>query len=262
MQFVDVRSDIAFKRVFGNENKKEILISFLNAVLDLRGDRAIDSITLLNPFQVPRILGLKESVLDIHATDKRNVTFIVEIQIQQQKGFEKRVVYYTSKAYVAQLDIGESYPKLNQVIYIGVLDFNIFEGDGYLTRHLILNTDTLKQELKELEFNFIELQKFNKQEDELESVVDKWIHFIKNASSLNMIPKSADFMEIREAYDIANKVQWSKEELEVYDYWLMRLQDDRGAREYSFEQGERKGLIEGERRGRLEGLVEGIDAIL
>ncbi|MBF0345336.1 MAG: Rpn family recombination-promoting nuclease/putative transposase [Nitrospirae bacterium] len=270
MRFVDVRSDIAFKKVFGNENKKEILISFLNAVLDLSGDRAIDDITLLNPYQAPRIEGLKETVLDIQAIDRRKITFIVEIQIQRQKGFGKRVLYYTSKAYVAQLEKGADYPKLNQVIYIGILDFNNFEGDGYLTRHLILNTKTLKQELTDLEFNFIELPKFTKQEDELESIVDKWIHFIKNAEDLRIVPKYADFVEIREAYDIANKMQWSKEELDVYDYWLMRLQDERGAREYvleeglreGFDKGERKGFIEGERKGKLEGLIEGIEGML
>ncbi|MBF0343450.1 MAG: PD-(D/E)XK nuclease family transposase [Nitrospirae bacterium] len=80
---------------------------------------------------------------------------IVEIQIQKKFGFEKRVLYYTSKAYVAQLEKGDYYPKLNQVIYVGIVDFGIFEGNDYLTRHLILNAATLKQELKDLEFNFI-----------------------------------------------------------------------------------------------------------
>ncbi|MBF0342974.1 MAG: Rpn family recombination-promoting nuclease/putative transposase [Nitrospirae bacterium] len=262
MQFVDIRSDIAFKKVFGNENKKEILISFLNAVLDLTGDREIDDITILNPYQAPKIEALKETILDIRATDKRKVTFIVEIQLQKRKGFEKRVLYYTSKAYVSQLEKGDDYPKLNQVIYIGIVDFDIFEGARYLTRHLILNKDTFKQELKDFEFSFIELPKFNLREDELESVVDKWIHFIKNASSLQAIPKSADFMEIREAYDIANKMQWNKEELDIYDYWLMRLQDERGAREYAFEEGERKGKLEGLIEGKLEGLIEGIEGML
>ncbi|MBF0344158.1 MAG: Rpn family recombination-promoting nuclease/putative transposase [Nitrospirae bacterium] len=251
MQFVDIRSDIAFKKVFGNENKKEILISFLNAVLDLNGDREIDDITILNPYQAPKIEALKETILDIRATDKRKVTFIVEIQLQNRKGFEKRVLYYTSKAYVSQLEKGDDYPKLNQVIYIGIVDFEIFEGARYLTRHLILNKDTLKQELKDFEFNFIELPKFTLKEEEVDSIVDKWIHFIKNASSLQMVPKSADFMEIREAYDIANKMQWNKEELDIYDYWLMRLQDERGAREYAFEEGERKGLLKG-----IEGMLE------
>ncbi|MBV6340401.1 Rpn family recombination-promoting nuclease/putative transposase [Candidatus Magnetobacterium casense] len=262
MRFVDVKSDIAFKKIFGNENKKEILISFLNAVLDLRGDREIGGIEILNPYQMPKMEGLKETILDIKAVDKSGVTFIVEIQIQKQKGFEKRVLYYTSKAYIAQLGKGDDYPVLHQVIYIGIVDFKIFNGGNYLTRHLILNTDTLKQELKDFEFTFIELPKFTKTEAEVESIVEKWVYFIKNAYSLEMVPKSADFVEIKEAYEIANEGTWSKKEIEVYEYWQMRLQDERGARENSFDEGKlegrREGLIEGERKG----LLEGIEVIL
>ncbi|KJU86275.1 transposase [Candidatus Magnetobacterium bavaricum] len=266
MQFVDVRSDIAFKKIFGNEGKKGILISFLNAVLGLSGDREIDDLSILNPYQTPSIEILKETILDIRAVDKRGITFIIEIQIQRRRGFEKRVLYYTSKAYFFQLEKGDDYPALKPVIYIGILDFGIFEGAGYITRHMILNTNTLKQELRDFEFNFIELPKFTKTEDELECIVDKWIHFIKNAGSMQIIPKSADFAEIKEAYNIATRMLWSKEEFELYDYWQMRLQDERGSAEYSFLEGkiegERKGRLEGKLEGRYEGLLEGIEVIL
>ncbi|MBF0342990.1 MAG: Rpn family recombination-promoting nuclease/putative transposase [Nitrospirae bacterium] len=262
MRFVDVKSDIAFKKIFGNEGKKEILISFLNAVLGLSGDREIGDVEILNPYQAPKIEGLKDTILDIRAVDKRGVTFIVEIQIQKKKGFEKRVLYYTSKAYVGQLEKGDDYPKLNQVIYIGIVDFKIFKGDNYLTRHLILNTDTFKHELKDFEFNFIELPKFAKGEDDLESIIDKWIHFIKNAYSLDMVPKCADFVELREAYNIANEIAWSKKEFEVYEYWQIRLQDERGALENSFDEGKIEGRLEGLIEGERKGLIKGIEGML
>ncbi|KJU81389.1 hypothetical protein MBAV_006419 [Candidatus Magnetobacterium bavaricum] len=266
MRFVDVKSDIAFKRIFSNENKKDILISFLNAVLDLSGDREIGDIEILNPYQVPERDGLKETVLDIRAVDKRKITFIVEIQIQKKKGFEKRVLYYTSKAYTGQLEKGEDYPYLKQVIYIGIVDFEIFGGNNYLTRHLILETATLKQELKDFEFHFIELPKFKKREDEIESIIEKWVYFIKNAYSLEMVPKCADFVEIKEAYEIANESTWSKKEFEVYEYWQIRLQDERGALENSFDegrlQGKLEGKIEGLAEGQRKGLIKGIEGML
>ncbi|MES0336045.1 MAG: Rpn family recombination-promoting nuclease/putative transposase [Candidatus Magnetobacterium sp. LHC-1] len=251
MRFVDVKSDIAFKKIFGNEHKKEILISFLNAVLGLNEDREIGDIEILNPYQMPKMEGLKETILDIKAIDKSGVTFIVEIQIQKQKGFEKRVLYYTSKAYIGQLGRGEDYPNLRPVIYIGIVNFEIFEGNNYLTRHLILNKDTLKRELTDFEFNFIELPKFTKTEAEVDSIIEKWIYFIKNAYSLEMVPVSADFVEIKEAYEIANEGTWSKKEFEVYEYWQMRLQDERGALENSFDEGKLEGLLEG-----IEGMLE------
>ncbi len=266
MKFVDVKSDIAFKRIFGNENRKEILISFLNAVIGLSGDREIGDIEILNPYQVPKIEGLKETVLDIRAVDKRDVTFIVEIQIQKKKGFEKRVMYYASKAYIDQLGRGEDYPNLKPVIYIGILNFKVFNGNNYLTRHLILDTDTFEQKLKDFEFNFIELPKFTKGEDEVESITEKWVYFIKNAYSLEMVPRCADFVEIKEAYEIANESTWSRKELEIYGYWQMRLQDERGAIENSFDEGKIEGRIEGKIEGLAEGerkgLIRGIEGML
>ncbi|MCI4625690.1 MAG: Rpn family recombination-promoting nuclease/putative transposase [Candidatus Magnetoovum sp. WYHC-5] len=262
MRFVDIKSDIAFKKVFGNENKREILISFINAVLGLQGEKEIGDITILNPYQAPRLAELKETTLDIRAVNKEGVTFIIEIQVQKKVGFEKRILYYTSKAYVGQLEKGDEYLKLNQVIFIGVMDFEIFEGNNYLTRHLILNTSTYKQEIKDIELYFIELPKFQKTEEELQTVKEKWIFFIKNADNLKMIPKSADFRQLQEAYDMADKMIWSKEELDIYDYWLMKEQDARGAIEYSFFEGEKEGEKKGLIKGKQEGLIEGIEALL
>ncbi|KJU84741.1 transposase, partial [Candidatus Magnetobacterium bavaricum] len=222
MRFVDVKSDIAFKRIFGNETRKEILISFLNAVLGLTGDREIGEITILSPYQAQKTDELKYTVVDIRAVDKRGVIFIIEIQIQREKGFAKRVLYYAGKAYINQLGKGQDYRELKKIIYIGIVDFNLFDGDNYLTRHLILDTVTFKQELEDFEFNFIELPKFKKKEDEVESIIEKWVYFIKNANSLEMVPKCADFVEIKEAYEIANESTWNKEEFERYEYWQIR----------------------------------------
>ncbi len=83
MRFVDPKNDLAFKKIFGDENRKEILISFLNAVLDLKGVHEISSIEILNPYQSPKIDMLKYTVLDIRAVDKRGITFIVEMQVEE-----------------------------------------------------------------------------------------------------------------------------------------------------------------------------------
>jgi len=87
MKFVDVKSDIAFKKVFGNENKKEIKISFLNAVLDLKGDKEIKEIEILNPYQAPKIEILKETTLDVRAKTKEGTNFIVEMQVEKEPHF-------------------------------------------------------------------------------------------------------------------------------------------------------------------------------
>jgi predicted transposase/invertase (TIGR01784 family) len=242
MQFVDVKTDIAFKKIFGNEQHKEILIGFLNAVLDLEGEKSIREVTLKNPWQAPDIPIFKETILDIKAVNQRGITFIVEMQVKDHPCFDKRALYYSAKAYTGQIKRGEDFPKLNQVIFIGILDFNSFDGENYLTRHLILNKETLKQELPDLEFNFIELRKFNKNEDELKSIIEKWIYFIKNAENLTMIPKSAEEIpELKEAYTQAAMKAWSQEELEIYEYWQIRDAADQYGKERDLELEYEKG---------------------
>jgi len=228
MKFVDIKNDIAFRKIFGNENKKEILISFLNAVLDLPKGKKIKNIEIKNPFQLPEIKALKSSILDIKATDERNISYIVEMQVEEPDGFDKRVQYYTAKQYSAQIEIGEDYPKLNQVIFIGILNFKFFKGGDYLTKHLIVNQSTGIQELKDIEFNFIELSKFSKEEHELETLIEKWTFFIKNAPNLKVIPANIHDKGLKYAYEDADKHNWTKDELLAYDYAGMRRQDERG----------------------------------
>jgi len=258
MQFVDVKTDIAFKKIFGSDQHTEILIGFLNAVLELEGARRIKTVTLKNPWQPPDIPILKETILDIRAVDNRDVSFIVEMQIKDTKFFDKRAVYYTAKAYTGQIKKGEDYPKLNQVIFIGILDFNSFEGDNYLTRHLILNRETMNQDLRDLEFNFIELKKFNKQEEELETIIEKWIYFIKNAGNLSMIPPNAVVIpELNEAYKLASMNAWTEEELEIYEYWQIRDAGDRYKIKEEFEKGIEQGIEKGIEKVAIELIKDG-----
>jgi len=246
MKFADPKSNIAFKKVFGNENKKEILISFLNAILDLKKEKEIVDIKILNPYQAPKIEMLKETMLDVRAKDRRGITFIVEMQVEKQAYFDKRSIYYTSKAYVNQIERGEDYPKLNQVIFIGILNFNIFESKNYITRHLILNTETYKQELKDIEFTFIELPKFKKKEKEIKTIVEKWIYFLKNAGELKIIPaKLKKPKEILEAFKIVEVYNWSKRELEVYEYWSLK----EGGWEETLKKEREEGIKEGLEKG-------------
>lgn len=81
MVFVDVKNDIAFRKIFGNEKKTVIIISFLNAVLQLEGDRKIESVSFVNPYQFPRIAGEKASIIDVLAKDEKGRQFIVEMQM-------------------------------------------------------------------------------------------------------------------------------------------------------------------------------------
>lgn len=228
MKFVDVKNDVAFRKIFGNENKKVILISFLNAILGLENQDRIKDVVLLNPFQLPRIAGEKSSIIDVKATDEKGASFIVEMQVAEPAGFDKRVLYYTSKNYAGQIKIGEEYPKLRPVYFIGVLDFKYFLNQNYLSSHLIIDEDTGECVFKDMKFRFIELPKFKKKVTELSNIIDKWIFFIKNADSVEVMPDNVDDEGLKEAYEAAAQHNWTREEYDAYIYAGMREQDERG----------------------------------
>ena len=212
-EFVDPKVDIAFKKIFGDEKKTHILISFLNAVMK----KDIIKVTVLNPYQVPKLKELKYTILDIKAEDSKGDEYIIEMQANPYVWFDKRALDYLSRAYVNQLDLGDDYSLHKPVYFIGVLDFNYFNSKKYLTKHFIVNLETSEQEIKDFEFYFIELKKFKKQLSELKNVLDKWIFFLKELHEMNALPRElSEIPEISEAAETAKQSLWTKEEMEVY----------------------------------------------
>jgi predicted transposase/invertase (TIGR01784 family) len=236
MQFADVKNDIAFRKIFGNEQKTAPLISFLNAALELEGTHRVVSVSIANPYQFPRIAGEKATILDVRATDQSGRKFVVEMQVADKTGFDKRVQYYISRDYSMQIDKGEDYPLLHPAYFIGILDFPFGTDTEYHTRHLIMNKVTQEHLLKDIQFSFIELPKFTKEIHELETAIDKWTYFIKKSEELHVIPDFANEDEgLKTAFIEADKYQWSKEELKAYDNVTIKEQDERGEREKAVE---------------------------
>lgn len=246
MKFVDIKNDIAFRKIFGNEQKTQILISFLNAILRLEGEERIKEVTIINPYLLPRVAGEKASIIDVRAKDVLDRQFVIEMQVADVDGFDKRVQYYTSRDYSMQIDRGEQYHLLKPTYFIGILDFDFFESTSYLSNHIILNEETHEHALTDIKFTFIELQKFDKAEEELETLTEKWVFFIKHAKDLTVIPEHVEDEGLMEAYKDADKHSWQKEELISYDNASIAEQDERGR------------LAAAEKKGKVEGIAEGI----
>jgi predicted transposase/invertase (TIGR01784 family) len=227
MKFVDVKNDIAFRKIFGNENRKETLISFLNAILDFSDQQRIAAVSILNPYQLPKLRGGKVTIIDIKATDQAGRTYIVEMQVGDINGFAKRVLYYSSKSYSDQIKRADFYRKLQPVIFIGILDFVQTENQHYISRSQIRDVETGEQTIKDMEFNFIELPKFNKTLQDLSTLTEKWVYFIKNAENLEVLPENINDEGLKSAYEEANIQTWTQEELDAYDYTFMREEDER-----------------------------------
>ncbi len=250
MQFVDIKNDIAFRKIFGNENKKIILLSFLNAVMKLEGDSRIADVEIINPYQLPIIKNLKASIIDVRAWDKRGNTYIIEMQVSEPDGLDKRLLYYASKDYSQQIESGEQYAKLRPVIFIGIFDFHFTKGAKYLSHHAVCDVQDGERVIKDMDFYFIDLPKFTTPLADLKGITDKWVYFIKEAENLEVIPANVDDEGLKEAYLGANKHSWTKEELRAYDYAAMREQDERGKLTLAVRRAEEKAEERGEKRGR------------
>ncbi|MFH1860512.1 MAG: Rpn family recombination-promoting nuclease/putative transposase [bacterium] len=107
MQFLDVKTDYAFKKVFGSDESKDILISFLNAVIDFGEGEEIVDLTIVNPYQIPLVMGMKDSFVDVKAKLSNHKNVIIEMQILNVAGFEKRVLYNAAKAYSTRQAVTE-----------------------------------------------------------------------------------------------------------------------------------------------------------
>jgi predicted transposase/invertase (TIGR01784 family) len=251
LRFVDPKNDVAFKKVFADSKHKHILIHFLNSVLDLASP--IKEITIVKSDQVPVIEILKETSLDLKAVDEKGREFVIEMQVEDQKDFQNRSLYYAAKSYAHQLKKAEYYKELKPVIFLGILNFNLFDGDEFLTNHYIINQQTGNRDIKDMELNFIELPKFTKTEKECETLADKWIYFIKNAEDLRVIPENVKVEEIKLAYETVEQFGWTEEELSLYEARSRFVASQLDA----LETATFKGLKLGEKIGIKKGMEKG-----
>jgi len=231
MQFIDVTTDFAFKKVFGSRQSKDILISFLNALLDF-GDNPIVNLTIVDPYQAPLVATLKNTYVDIKAYLDNGTQVIIEMQVLNQSGFDKRVLSNVAKAYSTQLEKGDKYTELNPAIGLTVTDFVMFP-QKQLESQVITDFIFLERHHKipypeEMRLVFVELPKFDKKLRQLKVMTDKWIYFVKNVGHLKSIPKTlSNDKDIKQALNIANAASLTPQELEVQQKKLRWLSDQK-----------------------------------
>ena len=250
MRFLDVKTDYAFKKVFGSEESKDILISLLNAAIDFGAEAQILDLTIVDPYQIPLLKGMKDTYVDVKALLSNQRRVIIEMQVLNVDGFEKRVLYNAAKAYSTQLQKAELYSSLEPIIALTITDFVMFPDiPPVLTYFHLLEKETLIRYNDDIELIFIELPKFTKTEAELTTIIDKWIYFIKHAGSLDMIPKALDDLPLQKAFQIANTAGLSEEELEIQHKRRDFIWMQKGALEKAARDGEKRGLEIGEEKG-------------
>jgi len=252
--FISPKTDFAFKKIFGSKDSKDILISFLNALI-YNANPVIQDLEIIDPYNPGDVVDLKDSYLDVRALRDNGSTVLIEMQVLNVASFEKRVIYNLTKTYANQLKYGEGYSHLKPAIALTITDFQLFDQtQRFLTRFGLKE----KQELfdytdPEIELIFVELPKFNKKLEQLDNLTDKWIYFIKDAPSLEVIPPTfRQVPELEKAMNIANQANLSVEELEKIRKREVFLEDQRGF----IVKAKQEGRVEGRGEGRVEGRVE------
>jgi len=252
MKFLDIKTDYAFKKVFGSENSKDILLSFLNSILELN----IVDLTIEDPYNVPKLQGMKDTAVDVKATLDDKTKVIIEMQILNHDGFESRILYNTAKNYSNQLDAGDKYNLLNPVIALTIVNFEMFEFEKYKSSFKLLEKDNFTKYKDDIELVFIELPKFNKDLDQCENIEGRWLYFIKNARKLDLIPKDID-KNLQKAFTIASTANMSKDEIELQEKREEFLFIQKNSIEKAKRDGENQGREEGLRLGLEQGIEQG-----
>jgi predicted transposase/invertase (TIGR01784 family) len=256
MIFINPKIDFAFKKIFGSEDSKDILISFLNALI-YEAKPVIYNLEILNPYLAPKIRGVKDTYLDINAKiidieTNEERTVIIEMQVLNVEGCEKRILYNAAKSYSIQLTTGQGYHLLNPVIALTITDFVMFADLPNITSRFVLKEKDflIDYPIYDIELIFVELPKFKKDLSEIETIIDKWLFFLNNARKLQDVPATMDTIpELKKAFYVANQANLNLDELEEQEKSEIFIQDQRGAitkaAKESLEQGRQEGLAEG-----------------
>ncbi len=245
MKFLNPKTDFAFKKIFGSEESQDILLSFLNALLELKSPYRLMEVTILDPYLAPKIKGMKDTYLDVRAKNETGKIYIIEMQVLNVAGFEKRILYNACKAYASQLGSGEDYHLLTDVIAITITDFIMFPEMEAVSNKFKLRADEGEVYNDDLELVFAELPKFNKTEDELDTVLDRWYYFLKHADDFETVPGSLKVeASIVHALELANKAALTSEELDDQERREIFIQDQRGAIQLAQQKGREEGREE------------------
>ena len=237
MDFINPQSDFAFKRLFGNEKKPNIVISFLNAAFDFTGTKKIKGVTFMDPYIRQVTKRQKMSIIDVKCTDLDGHKFIIEIQVDRDKDFPERVQDYVASNIIDQLEAGQDYEDLLPVYFLGVLNFKMVTcSEEPINSYRIVNIhhESGKKIMVDdglfrlSHWMFIELGKFNKAEKECVTLVDKWIYVLKNAADMKEIPALfGTEKEICEALGLLNKGGMNAAELEQYRDSMRNMRAER-----------------------------------
>ncbi|HEX2689583.1 MAG TPA: Rpn family recombination-promoting nuclease/putative transposase [Kofleriaceae bacterium] len=262
MAFADLKNDYIFRKIFATH--PELLRRLLNDLLERTGAQTIEYIEYLPGEQLPLVEGAKLSILDVRCKDRTGTTFVVEMQLIHHPGFINRVVYNACKAYAGQLQEGDWYTKLTDVVAISICDFALWpdsEQDQQglprvpmLSRWHMTERTSGNDGLLQVQYVFLELPKLPARRPDGHGA-DLWAWLFVHAPELTEIPPEFVRGPYGDALELANKAKFSMTELQAYEKARDEIRQVHEIAHARWLEGEAKGKIEGKIEGRREVLV-------
>jgi predicted transposase/invertase (TIGR01784 family) len=258
-KYLNPFTDFGFKKIFGEEASKPLLIDFLNALLH-QSDKIVD-LSFKNNEQLGQTDLDRKAIYDIYCENEKGEKFIVELQKAKQNYFKERTVYYSTFPIREQAEKGEWNYNLKAVYCVGILDFTFDDYETEPEKSEVVHTIKLKNQYgktfyDKLTFIYLEMPNFKQTETELETRLDKWLYFIKHLEDFQTIPTIIADEVFSQAFEKAELAKFGQAELANYENSLKIYRDLKGVIDSAFDEGKLEGKLEGILEGKLEGKLE------
>jgi predicted transposase/invertase (TIGR01784 family) len=255
-KYINPYTDFGFKKLFGEDASKDLLLDFLNELLP--PEHKIAELSLVSSHMLPDVVDTRNAVFDIHCSSASGEKFIVEMQKAKQKYFKDRTVFYSTFPIRNQAQTGEWDFELQAVYCVGILDFTF---DKKSERHDVLTRAQLKDQHHEvfydkLTFLYLQMPYFTKGPDELETHFDKWLYFLKNLETFDQIPAILKEPIFERGFDLAALANMTVEDRLRYERSKLSYLDLKNVIDTAREEGVEKGMELGKHIGKKEGIQE------
>ncbi len=241
-RYINPYTDFGFKKLFGEEANKDLLMDFLNQLLPKK--HQLKELSLRNTENLSDLSVERKAIFDIHCESKTGERFIVEMQKAKIKYFKDRALFYTTFPIREQAEKGDWDFKLSAIYYIAILDFfyDTDEEKAKVKREVLLKDDDCEVFFDKLKYIFLQMPAFNKKEADLKTHYDKWLYFLKHLEDFNEIPVILKEPIFERAFEVAEIANFNKQELEAYQQSLLAYRDLLNVMKTTFEEGITKGM--------------------
>lgn len=254
-KYINPFTDYGFKKLFGEEPNKALLLDFLNELLKEEQGQIID-LNYLKTEQLGTSDIDRRAIFDLYCENEKGEKFIVELQKSKQNFFKDRTVYYSTFPIREQAKRADWDYELKAVYTIAILDF-IFDSDKNEPKKFrydvkLTDIETNKIFYDKLTFIYLEMPKFNKTVDELNTRFDKWLFVLKNLNRLDRIPDTLKEQIFYKLFETAEIAKFTPDQVRSYEDSLKYYRDLKNSLDTAWEEGKTEGKIE----GKIEGTIE------